>query len=72
MSTTKILSAFLIGAAAGAALGVIFAPGKGSDLRKDITEKAKDLADAILAKAEEIVDEAESVAMNSRSGKARS
>jgi len=67
MSTKKVLLAFLGGAAAGAVLGILFAPEKGSELRKDISDKAKDLADAILAKAEEIVDEAESVAMNARS-----
>ncbi len=67
MSNTKILLAFLGGAAAGAILGVLFAPEKGSELRSDITDKAKSLADAILAKAEEIIDEAESVASKARS-----
>ena len=69
--STKVLLAFIGGAAAGAVLGVLFAPGKGSELRRDISEKAKGLADAILAKAEEIVDEAESAASNARSAKTR-
>jgi gas vesicle protein len=68
---SKVLLAFLGGAAAGAVLGVLFSPGKGSEIRKDISEKAKSLADAILAKAEEIVDEAESAASGARSAKSR-
>jgi gas vesicle protein len=69
MSNTKILLAFLGGAAAGAALGILFAPSKGSEIRKDLTDKAKDLADTILARAEEIVDEAEAAATKARSAK---
>ena len=71
MSNSKILLAFLGGAAAGALLGVLFAPGKGSDIRNDIADKATDLVDTILAKAEEIVDEAETAAANSRSARSR-
>lgn len=68
MSNSKILAAFIGGAAIGAVLGILFAPEKGSELRKDIADKAKDLTDAILAKAEEILDEAEEIA-KSESGK---
>ncbi len=57
MSNTKILMAFIGGAAAGAALGVLFAPDKGSKLRKNLSESAKDFADRILTKAEEIAEE---------------
>ena len=71
MSNTKLLLAFLGGAAAGALLGVLFSPSEGSKLRKDIADKAKDLADAILAKAEEIVDEAEEVASKTRTARNR-
>lgn len=67
----RVLMAFIAGAAAGAALGVLFAPGKGSEIRKDITDKARDLADSILAKAEEIVDEAEMAASSARSSARR-
>ena len=40
MSNSKVLLAFLGGAAAGALLGVLFAPGKGSEIRKDFKSKA--------------------------------
>lgn len=69
MSKSKIILAFLGGAAAGAALGIFFASGKGSEMRKKVTDKAKDIADSILAKAEEIVNEAEANAKKARSEK---
>jgi gas vesicle protein len=43
----KILSALVVGAAAGATLGILFAPGKGSDTRSKLFKKAKDLADEL-------------------------
>lgn len=71
MSKSKIILAFLGGAAAGAVLGILFASGKGSELRKNLTDKAKDLADSILAKAEEIVNDAEEAATKARSEKTK-
>ena len=63
---SKILMAIMAGAAIGAFAGVLFAPSKGSELRRDITERAKDILDVILAKAEEIVEEAEEISSGSR------
>lgn len=52
-NNTKLLLALLSGAAAGAALALLFAPAKGSETRETITGSAKKLADTIREKAEE-------------------
>ena len=45
MNTTgKVLTALAAGAVAGAILGVLFAPAKGSETRQSISDKANDLA----------------------------
>lgn len=43
----KIIAALLLGAAAGAAIGILFAPDKGSETRKKIANKASDIGDEI-------------------------
>jgi gas vesicle protein len=48
MNTTgKILTAFAVGAAAGAVLGILFAPGKGSETRSKISEQGKKFAEKL-------------------------
>lgn len=44
---TKVLAALLAGLAAGAALGILFAPEKGSETREKLNDTLKDLGDAI-------------------------
>lgn len=46
----KIAIALLAGVAAGAVLGVLFAPSKGSELRQKIAEEGEKLADNIKSK----------------------
>jgi gas vesicle protein len=56
MSSGKVLLGLLAGVAAGALLGILFAPGKGSDTRKKITKKGEDFADALKDKFDDFLD----------------
>jgi gas vesicle protein len=49
----KVLSALVLGAAAGAVLGLLFAPSKGSELREKIKDNADDLLDELSKKISE-------------------
>ncbi len=44
-TTTKVILGITVAAAAGAAIGMLLAPEKGSDLQKKIRDGAKDLLD---------------------------
>jgi len=57
MSAGKLLSGVLLGAAAGAVLGILFAPEKGTETRKKISKKGADLRDSFKAKMNELVDD---------------
>lgn len=53
----KIVTALLAGLAAGAVLGVLFAPEKGSETRDKINDSLGDLGDAIKERAEQQMDQ---------------
>jgi len=56
MNTGKVLLGVLAGVAAGAILGVLFAPDKGSETRKKIAKKGNDYADNLKDQFNEFVD----------------
>jgi gas vesicle protein len=56
MSTSKVLLGLLAGAAIGAALGILFAPDKGTETRRKIAEEGNDLADNLKGKFTDLVD----------------
>jgi gas vesicle protein len=53
---TKIVVALLAGLAAGAALGILFAPDKGSDTRDKLSDSLKNLGDSIKETAANEID----------------
>lgn len=53
---TKVVVALLAGLAAGAALGILFAPEKGTETRDKLTESLKKLGDSIKDSAASEID----------------
>jgi len=56
MDTGKILLGVLAGAAAGATLGILFAPDKGSNTRKKIAKKSNDYVEGMEDKFQEFME----------------
>ena len=56
MNASKILLSFVAGAAVGAALGILFAPDKGTETRRKISEKSNDMADSLKDNFNDFVD----------------
>src|ERR1035437_4144038 len=52
----KVIGALLVGAAIGGALGILFAPDKGSKTRKRIFDQGGDITDALTEKFNEFLD----------------
>jgi len=57
MSSGKILLGVVAGLAAGALLGVLFAPDKGVETRKKIAEKGEDYVDEVKGKLNDLMDD---------------
>jgi gas vesicle protein len=56
MDTGKVLLGMLAGVAAGALLGVLFAPEKGSKTRRKICREGEDLTNDVKEKFDEFID----------------
>jgi gas vesicle protein len=56
MNSGKVLLGLLVGVAAGAIMGVLFAPEKGEKTRRDIVSKGEDYVDALQGKFDGFVE----------------
>lgn len=56
MNSSKLLAGILLGATVGAVLGILFAPDKGSETRKKISDSTNDLGDNLKTKFSEMTD----------------
>ncbi len=56
MNTTKVLLGVLVSVAAGATLGILFAPDKGTSTRKKISQKSNDYVKEVEGKFNEFVN----------------
>ena len=56
MSSSKLFAGILLGATVGAVLGILFAPDKGSETRRKISDSTTDLGDNLKSKFSEMTD----------------
>lgn len=54
MKTSRVVLGILAGAAAGALIGVLFAPDKGENTRKKIRKQGEDFVDGMKERADQI------------------
>lgn len=70
MRWTESISAFGVGLGVGAALGVLFAPRSGDDIREYILESAKDGVDGAVAAGQKLTERAQQ-GINEAKGRVR-
>jgi gas vesicle protein len=56
MKTSQVVTGVLAGAAVGALIGVLFAPDKGSNTRKKITQKTSDYKQGLKNQVDHMVE----------------
>jgi gas vesicle protein len=72
VNTVKLIGALLLGSAVGGAIGVLFAPEKGSKTRRKLMTNSEDIVDVMTDKFSDFMDEIKkevsSAAKNSANG----
>jgi gas vesicle protein len=63
-STGRAIAGFVVGAAVGAALGILFAPKAGNVTRREIKEKANHISKDVTAKVGEKIEEMKAYVQN--------